>query len=429
MIRRTLTHAVAFLALAAVSTTGMAANAPQLDRLITTPQARSVKADIDGHRDWANRLLVDIGGIVSPSGQEQKRAEAVAEQMRAIGLTDVRITGDPNVIGRIPGKSGKALVFVSTLDDLATVAEHQKAANTPPRIEGGRIVGPGTNTSLTTVSMLAAAAALKRAGVRPEHDLVFAAVAQEETGLKGMRALYAEYRDRGIGFVDILGDGETIEYGAIAIHWWKVIASGPAGHTLNGGLPNVNQAIGRAVDRILSLPQPAQHADRKTRLNVAILRSGAVFNHKPDTGWFSVDIRSLDAPIVAEIESEVRAILQTVSKETGIALKMEPENMTPGGQIPGALNTPLVRWTTAATRYLGKPGKLGAAGSANLNIAIGGGTSAVGLGGERGGQRGFADEWADSDVMVRTAHLVSLIAMGVGGNLPPPPQPDKMTGE
>lgn len=429
MIRRSLTQTVVFLALTAISAGGIARNAPQLDRLLATQQARAVKADIDGHRDWANRLLVDIGGIVSPSGQEQKRAEAVAEQMRAIGLTDVRITGDPNVIGRIPGKSGKALVFVSTLDDLATVAEHQKAANTPPRIEGGRIVGPGTNTSLTTVSMLAAAAALKRAGVKPEHDLVFAAVAQEETGLKGMRALYAEYRDRGIGFVDILGDGETIEYGAIAIHWWKVIASGPAGHTLNGGLPNVNQAIGRAVDRILSLPQPAQHADRKTRLNVAILRSGAVFNHKPDTGWFSVDIRSLDAPIVAEIEGEVRTILQTVSKETGIALKMEPENMTPGGQIPDALNTPLVRWTTAATRYLGKPGKLGAAGSANLNIAIGGGTSAVGLGGERGGQRGFADEWADSDVMVRTAHLVSLIALGVGGNLPPPPQPDKMTGE
>ena len=61
--------------------------------------------------------------------------------------------------------------------------------------KGDRVVGPGTNTSSTTAAMLTAARALVAAGVEPENDLVFAAVAQEETGLDGMRDLYREYGD------------------------------------------------------------------------------------------------------------------------------------------------------------------------------------------------------------------------------------------
>ena len=155
-----------------------------------------------------------------------------------------------------------------------------------------------------------------KSGLRPEHDLVFAAVAQEETGLKGMQALYAQWKDRALAFVDILGDGHSITYGAITIHWWKVVASGPPGHSLNGGVPNVNQGIGRAVDRILQLPQPERYRDRRLVINVAMLQSGAVYNHKPDTGWFSLDVRSLDGARVEEVEAEVRKILAGVTAET-----------------------------------------------------------------------------------------------------------------
>lgn len=142
------------------------------------PGVHAVLADIDAGRDAADRLLVDIGGIVSPSGKEHARAVAVKAEMERSGLRDVRMDDLPNVTGVIPGQSGKALVFVSTLDDLATVAGHQRAAGRPPRVEGGRVVGPGTNTSSTTVAMLMAARALVAAGIKPEHDLVFAAVAQ-----------------------------------------------------------------------------------------------------------------------------------------------------------------------------------------------------------------------------------------------------------
>jgi len=382
--------------------------------ILEGPEAGQVVELIQRWRNDAARLLVEVGGIESPSGKEHERAARVAEEMRRVGLSDVRITDSPNVIGRIPGRSGEATVFVSTLDDLRTVAEHQRAQGAPPGIEEDRVVGPGTNTSSTTVAMLTAARALIEAGVEPEHDLIFAGVAQEETGLVGMRDLYAEYEDSAREFIDVLGDGRRISYGALGIHWWKVFASGPPGHTLRGGLPNINRGIARAVDRILGLPQPERHADRTTRINIAMLQSGAVFNHKPAEGWFSLDVRSLDAEIIAGIEDDVRSILDEVTEETGISFRLEPENLTPGGQIAGARESDLVKWSEQVSRRIGLEPTFSDAGSANLNIAIAAGTPAIGLGGSRGGRRGYPDEWADINAMMRSAEHVALLAIALG---------------
>jgi acetylornithine deacetylase/succinyl-diaminopimelate desuccinylase-like protein len=395
-------------------TTRTASAQRALTAAVADPAVASALKAIDERRDQTARWLAEIGGIISPSGQEQARAAAVATEMRRIGLADVTVDGVPNVVGRIRGRSGQALIFVSTLDDLATVAEHQKAATTKPVIVGERVVGPGTNTSTTTAALIAAADALVQQGLQPEHDIVFAAVAQEETGLKGMQALYAQWKDRALAFVDVLGDGHNITYGAITIHWWKVVATGPPGHSLNGGVPNVNQGIGRAVDRILQLPDPERHKADRVVVNVAMLQSGAVYNHKPATGWFSLDVRSLVAGRVEEVEAEVRRILAEVTNETTIQFTMEPFQITPGGQLPGFRESAIVTTAEAISRHLGYQGQLGNAGSANLNVPLGQGTPAIGIGGERGGQRGFPDEWGDIPQMMRTAKYVALLAATMG---------------
>lgn len=382
-----------------------------IDSALADTNVRKAISFLDGHTKRSAEYLASIAAIISPSGKELERAQAVAKRMREIGLQNVSVDSAPNVVGIIPGKSERALVFVSTLDDLANVADNQKAAAQPPHIVGDRVAGPGTNTSSTTVAMLAAAEAIVQSGIQPKQQLVFAAVAQEETGLKGMRKLYADYKDRATAFVDILGDGRSITYGALGIHWWKVVASGPGGHTLNGGVPNVNQAIGRAVDRILSLPDPGQNKRSRTVINVAMLQSGAVFNHKPETGWFSLDIRSMDNGIIERIEEEVRGILTRVAKETEIGLEMQIFQNTPGGQVAGARESELVRTAEAISKYLGLNPVLGNAGSSNMNIPIGGGTLAIGIGGERGGQRGLQDEWADIPAMMRSAQQVLLLAV------------------
>ena len=305
------------------------------------------------------------------------------------------------------------LVFISTLDDLAGVAVLQEKSPKPV-VDGDRVVGPGTNTSSTTVAMLKAAERLVKDNIKPDYTLVFAAVAQEETGLQGMKEVYELYKSRALGFVDVLGDGERISYGAIGIHWWKVKASGEPGHTLRGGLPNLNRGMGRAIDEIFKLPQVEQYADDHTRLNVGMVHSGNVYNHKPNSGYFTLDIRSLNATAIAELEAAVRSTLAQVGAETETTFEMEPFQLTPGGQIPGALRSPLVTTSQVVSRWLGFEPTLSNRGSSNMNVAIASGTLAIGLGGNRGGQRGFADEWADIPAMMRTAQHVYLLAAILG---------------
>ena len=403
------------LALLLTTSGSVAAQNPDLTEALARPGVTAGLRHIDDQRIETAGFLQLLGAIVSPSGEEHDRAEAVADRMRTIGLQDVRVTASPNAIGIIPGQTDRVLVLVSTLDDLATVAENQRAASSLPRIEGNRVVGPGTNTSLTTAALLGAAEAYLEAGLQPRLTLVFAAVAQEETGLVGMKDLYEEYRERAEGFVDVLGDGHSISYGAIGIHWWRVVATGPGGHTLSGGLPNVNQGIGRAVDRILSLPEAGRSDETRTRINISVLESGSVFNHKPETGWFSLDIRSMDADVISSIERDVRAILSDVSEETEIDLAMDPFQLTPGGQIPGAETSALVKAASAISNYLGYEPSLSNSGSSNMNVAVAEGTLSIGLGGSRGGQRGQPEEWADIDGMMRTAKQVFLLSVLVGG--------------
>ena len=382
------------------------------------PPALAVRLDqlVEASVDSITDDLVRLAAIRSPSGEEAERAQAVAARMRAIGLTDVAVDHLSNVTGRIrgslPDASRRAIVFVATLDDLAPVAQHQRTATRPPYVKDNRVVGPGTNTSSTTAAVLGAARALVAASVRPQHDLIFAAVAQEETGLLGMKALYAVWKSQADAFVDVLGDGRSLTYGAIGIHWWRVWAYQQGGHTLTGGLPNVNQGIARAVDRILAIPQAP--ASSRSVLNVSMIRSGDVVNRKPDSAWFSVDIRALDAAVIARNESAVRAVLDSVSRETGTRFDLRVLQQTAGGQIASADTSKLVRSSVAIAKALGIAPQLGIAGSSNLNVAIAGGTLAIGLGGERGGGRAEPSEFADIPAMLRSAKFVARLAAVMG---------------
>jgi acetylornithine deacetylase/succinyl-diaminopimelate desuccinylase-like protein len=270
------------------------------------------------------------------------------------------------------------------------------------------VVGPATEVQSVNAATLLAAEALVRSGLEPEHDIVFAAVTQEETGLGGMKALFERWEEREPVWVDVLGDGSEIVYGAGTIHWWKVTAVGAGGHTEQDDVPNANLAIARAVDEILSLPHPGLHED--THLNIGMISSGRVFNHKPESGWFSLDLRSMRPEVVAEMEDDIRTILTRVENHTEIELRMDPVMTIDGGQIPGARDADLVRLASDVARHLGLEPVISEKGCCNMAVPVSHGRLAIGLHGERGGARATPDEWADIPAMMRTARFVALMA-------------------
>ncbi len=371
-------------------------------------QDTSVLTWIDASENRAIETLISLASIVSPSGEERDRALFVAERMREIGLTDVAVDVTYNVVGRIKGRSGKAIVFITMLDDLPEIAELQKTGMFPPHRDKERVVGPATELQSLNAAMLLAAEALVQAGITPEHDIVFASVAQEETGCIGMKALYESWQDRAIAWVEVLGDGHKIVYGAPFIHWWKVMATGSGGHTEETNLPNLNLGIARAVESILDLPYPKKYED--TFINIGIIQSGDVYNHKPKSGWFSLDLRSMKGEIVREIETDVRTILGCVEKETGIPFEMESVTVLNGGQVPGARESRLVQIAEEISVKLGYKPEISEKGCCNMIIPISHGRLAIGLHGDPGGQRATAEEWADIPSMIRTAKYVTLLA-------------------
>ena len=231
----------------------------------------------------------------------------------------------------------------------------------------------------------------------------------------------------------------SVTFGALSIHWHKITATGPGSHTLRGGLPHVNQAIGRAVDRILSLPEAANtwqdsEDDRatRTRLNIGMIDSGAVFNHKPSSGWFSLDVRSMDEAIIVDIENRVQRILSTVGAETQISLQMEAEQITPGGQVDGAEDSLLVTTAAQIADHMGYTASVSNFGSSNTNVSVAGGHLSICLGGRPGSDlRGTIDEYADVDALMRTAKQVYLLSMSLGscGALIPGGGGDVKTGQ
>jgi acetylornithine deacetylase/succinyl-diaminopimelate desuccinylase-like protein len=367
---------------------------------------------INDSEDRAVDTLISLASIVSPSGSEHERARWLADRMRAIGLEDVSIDGTSNVVGRIRGRSGRALVFITTLDDLGTIAELQKKG-VRPRREGDRVVGPATEVQSVNAATLVAFEALVRSGITPELDIVFASVAQEETGLIGMKDLFDRWQQPTVGWVDVLGDGSQIVYGAGSIHWWKIVAHGQGGHTEESGPYTVNRGIARAVELILGLPQPGMHDD--TYINVAMIRSGEVYNHAPSSGWFSLDIRSMQPEVLADIEDGVGAVLDRVTAETAIRFDMEPVTAIDGGQVPGAGESRLVLLAIEVSRSLGIEPAVSPKGCCNMSVPVAHGQLAIGLHGERGGERATPDEWASIPAMMRTAKHVFLLATAVPG--------------
>jgi hypothetical protein len=158
---------VDFVLASAASAQAQSASSPveDLHQRLQRKDVDATLAWIDASESRATETLISLASIVSPSGRENQRAGWVAERMRAIGLEDVSVDATPNVVGRIKGRSDGSLIFVTTLDDLATVAEVQRTSGQRPRREGNRVIGPATEVQSVNAAVVLAAEALVRARV------------------------------------------------------------------------------------------------------------------------------------------------------------------------------------------------------------------------------------------------------------------------
>jgi acetylornithine deacetylase/succinyl-diaminopimelate desuccinylase-like protein len=357
---------------------------------------------LDYLRDNHERHLdkqVQIAEVPAPTFQEGERATLMADEFRRVGLTDVEIDAQGNVLGWRPGTSPGALVIAAHLD-----ISFEPGVNTKVRKEGARWHGPGlADDSRGLVTLLAVAEAMNVAGLQTRRSLLFVADVQEEGlgDLNGVKYLFqrSPHRSRLEAFISVDGtDLDRIVNGGTGVKRYKVTVRGPGGHSYsNFGRPSASHAIGRIVAHLSTLEVPDSP---KTTFNVGRIGGGTVVNAIAEDAWIEVDLRSDDPVWLHRIDQALAEAVQRgvadenrqrAASRTEVTAKTDVIGNRPAGAT--SPDDPLVVAAMAAARTMGRTPRL-SIGSTDSNLPMSLGIPAITLsGGGRSDNAHSLDEW------------------------------------
>jgi tripeptide aminopeptidase len=343
---------------------------------------------------------IAICEIEAPPFLEERRAEDFRARLAALGLSDVRIDAEGNVLAERPGTADGPVVVVS--GHLDTV--FPEGTDVRVRREGTVLHGPGIGDDCRGLAILPALVrALDHAGVETVGTIILVGTVGEEGAgnLRGVRHLFAEeLRDRVDYFISIDGTGLGLTRTAVGSHRYRVTFRGPGGHSYGDfGVPNPLHALGRAVAKLADFEVPV---DPRVTFSVGIVEGGSSVNAIASTGTMHVDMRSTDAAALQGVDDRFQAAIVAALEEEnarwsrGVRLTLEVDTIgiRPAGSQPE--DAPIVRAAVAAGRALGFDVPTGAS-STDSNIPISLGIPAVTIdGGGRGGGAHSLSEWFDT---------------------------------
>jgi acetylornithine deacetylase/succinyl-diaminopimelate desuccinylase-like protein len=351
------------------------------------------------HQLQVRRWLLEIVRIPAPPFREQQRAEAFLERFRALGLTNIHMDEEGNVLGELapendPGSSPMILVSAH----LDTVFPAGTPCDPTEDPESPRIYGPGVCDNAAGLSaLLALAAALRYARINPPATILFAAnVGEEGEGdLRGIRYLFTrgQYSGRIAAAIALEGSGTSaVVTSGLGSMRYRVTITGPGGHSWSdAGVPNPILLLTRALSAISHIPLPSTPL---TTLNVGHISGGTSVNSIPSSATALIELRSTGAAQMHHAADEIQRILrETVAPFTPAALNIEVIGDRPAASLAGdsallALLHSIDRHLNLATEQ-----RLGST-DANLPLSLGIPAVAIATGGT-GGSIHTLDEWYD----------------------------------
>ena len=245
--------------------------------LLAVHPCHAAQIDWTKARAEAVQLLQELIRIdtTNPPGNERAAALHLQKVLESDGI-ETRVLevspGRANLYARIKGDgSRRPLILLSHTD---VVMAEQQRWTIPPfsgELRDGFIYGRGAIDMKGTATVHATLMRLlKRLNVPLKRDLILLAVADEEAGGTGARAIVEKHpeliRDAEFllneGDVVYVKNGKVQQYGVDVMEkaalWLKIIAKGPAGH---GSIPLANSSVDRllrALERLRSWETPVQ---------------------------------------------------------------------------------------------------------------------------------------------------------------------------
>ncbi len=397
---------------------------PTLDRLRGVTTARSTAlAVLDESNAQTLEWQCDVTRVAAPTGHESARAAWMAARFADIGWNDVYLDTVGNVIARRPGADRGHPVTggIWCCAHLDTVFADPAPVVTR---DGARLLGPGIgDNGRGLAALLAIGHALHTAGVETPHEIILACTVGEEGlgDLRGMKQLMADAQPGPQAVIAIDGAGDDrIVTGALGSKRWRITFSGPGGHSwADFGIVNPVHAAAAAASALHAVMLPREP---RTALTVARIGGGESINSVPQVGWLEVDLRSLSASVLTDLERVVRETVVRIERSENnrrsantpaMASRIDVLGERPCGSL--ADDAPLVRLAQQATRASGGVPRL-AIGSTDASVPIAMGIPAIAIGaGGSGGGTHTPEEWYDDTHGVRGLQRALRIVTAAAG--------------
>ena len=340
------------------------------------------RADIKAANDYIDRnhesILhewIAITEINAPSGHEQQRAKYIESLLRKYHLDDVHYDSARNLIAVRKGTGGgPMIVFDAHMDTVFQPGLQIKAT-----IRDGKVYAPGIGDDTRNVeALLTTIRALNEAKTKTKGDLVFVFTVEEETTFRGVKTYVNENKSKINHYIALDGGYEGFTYAGIGINWYRHHFIGPGGHTRSRTPPySATLPLARAIERIYQLQVPALPS---SNLNIGMLGGSEVVNAKASDAWFTVDLRSTSNEVIADLEKQIKTILDDEAARVGMKVKTDVISTSPAAMIPGHRESYLVRMSEAVHRVMGFDPPITNSGSNNSSAALLAGISSISTG-------------------------------------------------
>jgi acetylornithine deacetylase/succinyl-diaminopimelate desuccinylase-like protein len=347
----------------------------QVNQIAARASVQAANEYIEHNREAILREWIAITEVNAPSGQEQSRAKYIEGLLRNYHLDSVRFDSAGNLIAVRKGSgAGPVIVFDAHLDTVFQPGLQIKAT-----VRDGRVYAPGIGDDTRNVeALLATIRALNDARIKTKGDLVFVFTVEEETTFKGVETYVAENKGKIDQYIALDGGYEGFTYAGIGINWYRHHFIGPGGHTRSRTPPySATLPLARAIDRIYQLKVPSSPS---SNLNVGMIGGAEVVNAKAADAWFTVDLRSTSNEVLADLEKQIKTILDEEAARAGMTVKTDVISKSPAAVIPGHRESYLVRMAEAVHRVMGFEPPIGNAGSNNSSAALLAGVSSISTG-------------------------------------------------
>jgi acetylornithine deacetylase/succinyl-diaminopimelate desuccinylase-like protein len=382
----------------------------QVKALQADARTKAAIDHIDKDRDQILREWIAITEINAPSQHEQERAKFIEKLLRKYKRLDVRYDGAGNLIAVRKGSGkGPTIVFDAHLDTVFQLGLKIKAT-----VRDGRVYAPGVGDDTRNIeALLATMRALDTANLKTKGDLIFLFTVEEESSLRGAEEFVKENKGKVDQYIALDGGYEGFTYAGISINWYRYHFIGPGGHTRSRTPPySASLPLARAIARIYELKVPT---NPPSNLNIGMLGGSEVVNAKAADAWFTVDLRSTDNSVVADLQKKIAEIVAEEGRRADMQVKTDVISTSPAAVIPGHRDSHLVKMAEAVHRAMGFNPSITNTGSNNSSAALLAGISSISTGAGPCNDSHALTENCEIEPLYKGIKKVLLLAVALAG--------------